>query len=156
MDNQVKVFLLLPRKATRSRLLPRNPNHTYFSRGIKTIQSFLKLNHATSYISRVSWIRPYVSRGIKTIPSQLLPRKQNHTISTSPEGTKPYHLDFSRVWKSYRLDISRVWKPYHLDISRVWKPYHIDISRLSKPNNIDISQSRRWTIDANIMIIIRW
>ena len=35
-------------------LLPRNPNHTYFSRGIQTIQSFLKLNHATSNISRVS------------------------------------------------------------------------------------------------------
>ena len=96
MDNQLKVWLLLPREATRRPRLPRNPNHTIFSRGIQTIQSFLKLNHATSYISRVSWIRPSASRGIKTIPSQrlprdqiipsqLLPRDQNHTISTSPE-----------------------------------------------------------------------
>ena len=97
LDNQVKVFLRLPREATSRRLLPREPNHTYVSRGIQTIQSFLKLNHATSYISRDSRIRPSVSRGIKTIPSQRLPRNQNHTISTSPEGTKPYHLNFSRV-----------------------------------------------------------
>ena len=100
LDNQVKVFLRLPREATSRRLLPREPNHTYVSRGIQTIQSFLKLNHATSYISRDSRIRPSVSRGIKTIPSQRLPRNQNHTISTSPEGTKPYHLNVSRGIKT--------------------------------------------------------
>ena len=109
-------------------LLPRNPNHTYFSRGIQTIQSFLKLNHATSNISRVSWIRPSASRGIKTIPSQLLPRDQNHTISTSPEGSKPYHLNVSRGMKtipSQRLPRNKTIPSWHLPSMKTIPSWHL-------------------------------
>ena len=80
------------------RLLTRDQNHTNFSRGIQTIQSFLNI--------------------ITQPPTSHEVAQSDHTPH---EGPKPYHLNVSRVSKPYHLNGSRVSKPYHVDISRVIK-----------------------------------
>ena len=122
------VWLRLPREANRRLHLPSDPNQTNISRVIQTRQSLSKFNHATSYISRVSWIRPSVSRGIKTIPSQRLPRDQNHTISKSPEGSKPYHINVSRgieTIPSQRLPSNKTIPSWHLQSIKTIPSWHL-------------------------------
>ena len=147
MDNHVKVWLRLPREAIRRLHLPSDPNQTNVSRVIETRQSLSKLNHATSYITQVSWIRPSASRGTKSWPSQHLPRDQIRTISTSPEeqnqtiltsakGPKPNHLDIiiilTKTWPSASSLVYSEWRILDEYLLIFWWSFvdHIDYHKI--------------------------
>ena len=107
----------LPRKATRTQRLPRDPNQTNFSRVTESDNRYKKkitqphtsdrfsesdhtppewpkpnnLNKTSPEEPKSNHLNKHVPRNQnQTIPSKLLPRKQNQTICTSPEWkTKP-------------------------------------------------------------------
>ena len=144
-DNQSQVT----REATRRRLLTRELNHTNFSRGIQTIQSFLNIitQPLTSHESAES---DHTSHEGKNHTISTSNEYQNHTIST-PHEYQYHTILTSHEYQNHTVLASHEYQNHTILTSHEYqnhtvltsheyqnhtiltsheglKPYHLDIS----------------------------